>query len=192
MSAEASRDGNTPMVLDIGCGDDKVDGSVGIDVKETDAADIVLDVNSESLPYDDGTIEQIHARMSLEHMDAPSVIAECHRVLEPGGTLHIKLPHPFTSGFWQDWTHVIQPGFTRKGIEYLDAEHPMNYEHDIGSWDVEEVQINFWFNFESVPGRAFSAATSKLLSLASDRTREEMLKLPFAGGWTTATLRKRK
>lgn len=190
MSIKSGRGGDSPNVLDIGCGDDKVDGAIGIDVKETESTDVVLDVEVDGLPYDDNSVEEIHARMALEHMDASLVIGDCHRVLKPGGELHIKLPHPFTSGFWQDWTHVIQAGFTRKGIEYLDSDHHMHYEHDIGSWNVEDVHIEFWLNLDSLPGRVLSAATSAVLNLTSNRTREEMLKLPFAGGWTTATLRK--
>lgn len=177
-------------VIDIGCGEDKVDGAVGIDIVETSATDLIRDVEKEGLPYPDNSVEKIHANMAIEHMDAPTVIKECYRVLEPSGVLHIKLPHPFTTGFWQDWTHVIQPGFTREGIHYLDSEHHMHYEHDLGDWIVEEVNVAFWLNLESLPGRVISAAASKLASFGSDKTREELLKLPFTGGWLEAELSK--
>lgn len=190
MTTKSTGKGESPEILDIGCGEDKVEGAVGIDIKETNDTDVVIDVEEEGLPYNDNSVSVIHARMSLEHMDAPTVIAECHRVLKSGGELHIKLPHPYTSGFWQDWTHNIQPGFTRKGIQYLDSKHHMHYEHDMGSWSVEDLHVEFWLNLESIPGRAFSVAMSILADLMSNRTREELLKLPFAGGWITADLKK--
>lgn len=192
MSEQNSHHDDPPEILDIGCGNDKVDGATGIDIMDTPSADLVRDVEAEGLPYPNDSISEIYAQMALEHMDAEAVIAECNRVLEPGGSLHIKLPHPFTTGFWQDWTHEIQAGFTREGITYLDSDHDMHYEHEIGSWDVESIHVKFWLNFNSLPGRVISASISVLASLASDKTREELLKLPFAGGWITADLTKQK
>lgn len=190
MSGQSKRHDDVPTTLDIGCGHDKVDGATGIDVKDTPATDLVRDIESDGLPYPEGSVGEIYAQMALEHMDAPAIIAECYRVLEPGGTLHIKLPHPFTTGFWQDWTHVIQPGFTTEGIKYLNSEHNMNYEHDLGSWNVRDIHIEFWLNLDSLPGRVLSAGVSFLAGFASDKTREELLKLPFTGGWITAHLTK--
>lgn len=181
----------SPLVLDIGCGDEsQIEGAVGIDIVETSATDIIADVEAEGIPYAEGSVDEIYARMSFEHMDAQKLIVESRRVLKAGGKLHITVPHPFTTGFWQDWTHKIQPGFTVDGIKYLDPDHDMHYEHNLGAWDINRVEVVFWLNFSSILGRALSSVVSGIASFFDTRTREELLKLPFAGGWLEATLEK--
>lgn len=180
-----------PLVLDIGCGDEKQPPeAVGIDVVETSATDLVIDVDHEGLPYGEQEADEVHARMSAEHMHAPGVLAECHRVLKPDGTLHLTVPHPWTSGFWQDWTHRIQPGFTVDGIDYLDSDHRLHYEHDIPPWDVDDVEVRWWVQAQSLPARAFGAGCQAVVNRLSTRAREELLKLPFTGGYLSAELQK--
>lgn len=178
------------LILDLGCGNEKqVPEAIGIDKQETaSAADLIIDIEKEGIPYGANKVDAIYARMFAEHVDAAELLAECHRVLKPGGELYLTVPHPFTSGFWQDWTHTIQPGLTVDGISYLAEAHNMNYEHELRSWDIEDIDVKFWLNLTSLPGRAISAASSKIVSVFGPQKREELLKLPFAGGWLEVIL----
>lgn len=178
------------LILDLGCGDEKqVPEAIGIDSQEAaSAADLIIDIEKDGIPYGANEVDAIYARMFAEHVDAAELLAECYEVLKPGGELYLTVPHPFTSGFWQDWTHTVQPGLTVDGISYLEEAHNMHYEHDMPSWDIEEIDVNFWLNLSSLPGRALSAAVSGIASFCSPHTCEELLKLPFAGGWLKATL----
>lgn len=182
--------GGEVVILDLGCGDQKQDpNAIGIDVKEeAQAADQVVDIESDGIPYEPDSVDEIHTRMFAEHVDAFDLLVDCHRVLKPGGKVHITVPHPFTSGFWQDWTHTIQPGLTVDGFSYLERDHDMHYEHDMPPWTVEDLDVKFWLNLTSIPGRGVSATVSKVARMFTARTREELLKLPFAGGWIEATL----
>jgi SAM-dependent methyltransferase len=47
------------------------------------------------LPFADGTVDAVYSSHFLEHIymsDAQSILAECHRVLRPGGILRLALP----------------------------------------------------------------------------------------------------
>ncbi|MFA0156317.1 hypothetical protein [Vibrio sp. 10N.261.46.A3] len=46
-------------ILDVGCGQKKLPGSIGIDFSPMSDADIVLNLNEEMLPFDDNEIDYI-------------------------------------------------------------------------------------------------------------------------------------
>jgi SAM-dependent methyltransferase len=79
--------------LDIGCGSKPKKGYVGIDINPFVSPDILWNAE-ERLPYEDCTIEAIWLDNSLEHFHNPkSILDECHRILEPAGTIEIKIPN---------------------------------------------------------------------------------------------------
>jgi SAM-dependent methyltransferase len=90
--------GRKPMVLDLGCGAAKqYADNLGFDLRYTDGVDAVADL-SRSLPIADDSIDVIFTVHILEHLiDFLTLVDECHRVLRPGGTLHVMSP-------W--WGHV--------------------------------------------------------------------------------------
>jgi len=85
--------------LNLGCGEHKKEGYVNIDWQALTKPDVVHDLNAFPYPFDDNTFDLVEAFHVLEHLDKPFVIMkELHRILKPGGTLHIKVPH-FSRGF---------------------------------------------------------------------------------------------
>jgi len=80
-------------ILDIGCGDKKTPGSIGLD-KNYKEADIKIDVDEERLPYKNNTIQEIYFNDCLEHLGNPKfVLKECYRVLKKNGTITITMPN---------------------------------------------------------------------------------------------------
>lgn len=78
--------------VDVACGTDPR-GDVNLDVRPTPDVDVRADVRA--LPLADGAAEEIVAVDVLEHVrwdDVPVVLEECHRTLEPGGTLWVRTP----------------------------------------------------------------------------------------------------
>lgn len=78
-----------PMVrLNVGSGDVKIDGYVSLDLKNGDDA--------RSLPYADGSVDEVYASHLLEHFDytteVADVLREWARVLVPGGLMRISVP----------------------------------------------------------------------------------------------------
>lgn len=81
------------MKLNLAAGDDRREGYVSVDLRP-DVADVVADVRS--LPYDDGSVDEILALDCLEHFPADqtqAILAEWRRVLVPGGLLTLKVPN---------------------------------------------------------------------------------------------------
>lgn len=94
------------VVLDLGCGKNKLPGSIGVDVAPVEGVDVVADLNT-GLPFKDGTVDAIHCSHILEHVDDfLGLMEEIWRVLRPGGRAYIRFPHassPFHT--WKDPTH---------------------------------------------------------------------------------------
>lgn len=58
-------------------------------------------------PWPDSSVEEIIADDIIEHLpDKIHTMNELHRVLVPGGTVHIFVPTTDGRGAWQDPTHV--------------------------------------------------------------------------------------
>lgn len=101
-----------PMKLNLGCGDDKREGFVNIDLRE-DVADVVGNV--QSLPYADGTVTEILASDILEHLPPTRTmptLQEWHRVLQQGGTLIVRVPNLLQLARWIVENYQVQAAIT--------------------------------------------------------------------------------
>ncbi len=107
--------------LDIGCGNRKRVGFLGLDSVCVDGVDVVCDIENNLLPFRDNTFDVISALHVLEHIsDLNAVLDELSRVLKPGGRLQITTPYAGDLRAFQDPTHVRY--FTIKTFEYFVAE----------------------------------------------------------------------
>lgn len=90
--------GRKPVVMDLGCGATKqYPDNLGMDLQPAPGVDAVADLSG-SLPLTDDSVDVLFAVHILEHLiDFLPLIDECHRVLRPGGVLHVMSP-------W--WGHV--------------------------------------------------------------------------------------
>ena len=69
---------------------------VNVDMSPYPGVNVIANV--EALPFADNSVAAIECDAILEHVQAPAqAVAECHRVLRPGGFLHVVVPfcHPF-------------------------------------------------------------------------------------------------
>ena len=118
-------------LLDIGCGRGeylKTFAARGFDVIGVDGAASarrmteglpveVLDIDREPLPFADGSVAYIFSKSVIEHLQHPNwMLAECARVLQPGGTAVIMTPswRHQSRVFFEDYTHVSP--FTVNGL----------------------------------------------------------------------------
>lgn len=91
--------GEITKKLNLGCGEDHKEGYVNLDWSPLAKPDVVHDLNAIPYPFPDSSFDLIEAFHVLEHLDKPfKVMGEMHRMLKPGGTLHVKVPH-FSRGF---------------------------------------------------------------------------------------------
>ncbi len=128
-------------VLDIGCGDGVLGSMLigerscvvtGVDVSRFAIEQAGkrgvraqrVDIDTEPLPFDDGSFDAAIASCVLEHVGRPEhVIREAWRVLRQNGTFYVSLPNPMTwkiraafvaGRFHPDFLHSL-PG---EGIHY--------------------------------------------------------------------------
>jgi len=87
--------GARSLSLNLGAGFHRKDGWTPLDLMVDPPDGIRWDVRW-GLPLDDGSVRRIHCEHFIEHLRLPDevmpVLAECHRVLEPGGELRIIVP----------------------------------------------------------------------------------------------------
>lgn len=80
--------------LNLGCGNDRRDGYVNVDLRD-DVADMVCDVRKLEM-WGDATVDEIVAEDLLEHFaetETNAILEEWARALRPGGTLTVKVPN---------------------------------------------------------------------------------------------------
>jgi SAM-dependent methyltransferase len=83
----------TGLELDIGCGNSKRLGFIGIDSRKTDRVDVIADASM--LPFKDGSFDHVFSSMVIEHFShrvVGVVLREWARVLRSGGIMEIRCP----------------------------------------------------------------------------------------------------
>lgn len=94
-----------PQRLNLGCGTDIRPGWVNLDVAPLPGVDVVHDLKVLPLPFEDGRFDHVACLDVLEHLDYVPVLKEIHRILKPGGTVRIDVPHFTSSNVYVDPTH---------------------------------------------------------------------------------------
>lgn len=120
------------MRLNLGCGSRPMKDAVNVDRADIPGVDLVWDLDHEwtSWPWNNDSVEAIHARDLFEHLDHPvKFMTECHRVLIPGCTLWIRTPNIQLSPVdaFTDPTHRRFP--TWQTFDYWIEGTPY-YEHN--------------------------------------------------------------
>lgn len=96
-----------PIVLELGCGDRRREGRIGVDKVDLPAVDIVADVEEGLAFLPDDSVDEIHSKSFFEHIrNFEQLMREMIRVLKPGGRAHIFVPHFSNPYFYSDPTHV--------------------------------------------------------------------------------------
>ena len=80
--------------MNLGCGMMKKEGFINVDFRKGVTPDVVWDLNVFPYPFEDRSFDLIEASHVIEHLDRPFVVMkELHRILKPGGRLHMMVPH---------------------------------------------------------------------------------------------------
>lgn len=102
--ALASIQGRT---LEIGCGPTKIDESfVGVDLLDFPGVDVVGEIREVLSEIGEGMLAGAYSSHCFEHVDdVPGLLGELGRVIRPGGTLEVVVPHFSNPYFYSDPTH---------------------------------------------------------------------------------------
>lgn len=112
--------------INLGCGDVKIPGFLGVDKIKTPAADVAHDLNALPYPFADSSIEEIIADNVLEHLDnLIAVMEELYRICQNGAIIKISLPYYKSSGAFTDPTH--KRFFTENSFQYFEEAHEYHF-----------------------------------------------------------------
>jgi len=110
--------------LDIGCGETKQSGFLGLDFRVTFIVDILADAHM--LPFRDEIFDHVFSSHTIEHFshtEVQSVIVEWVRVLKKGGTMEIRCPdlraRSLIFFFKPSWSNIVNI--------YGEQDHLGNY-----------------------------------------------------------------
>lgn len=119
---------NELIKIDVGCGNNKAPGFIGVDYRRVPGVDIVQDLELFPWPIPDNCGTLIMCAHVVEHIN-PSKLGfinfmdECWRILKVGGQMMISTPYAGSRGYFSDPTHVNPCTIETWG--YFDPLHPL-------------------------------------------------------------------
>lgn len=125
------------MKLELGCGTAPTPGYVHHDKrKHSSHIDVVHDLNLLPWPWPDGSCEEILGLDVFEHLHLmpEQWLRECHRMLQAGGALKLRVPI-----FGTPW-HLIDPTHTR-------GFHPLNFDYFVVGRELHGKYGHYYFDF---------------------------------------------
>lgn len=160
--------------IDIGSGDHDRDDYVSIDIDPNSNADHILDLERDTLPFADSSVDTVMAHHVLEHLGHGffHCMQELYRVCAHGAVLDIVVPHPRHDAFIIDPTHrrAIMPMtmqlFSQK-FNRLCREKKWPSSRLGEFYGVDFEILDFQYKFEET-------AKQMLSTLADDQVEEYM------------------
>lgn len=129
--------------LDLGCGERKRPGSIGVDIAPAGDADVACDLDRFPYPFRDSSIDAVYADNVLEHLhDVIAVMNEIHRISRPGALVRIIVPYFRARWAFIDPTH--RHFFTVESFSYFDGNHPHSslYRYSTSRFRLERLAFN--------------------------------------------------
>ena len=136
------------MRVNLGCGRAILPGWVNVDACPDLGPGVeVWDLDEHPWPFEDGSAAEIRGFDIFEHVeDAVGFMAECHRILAPGGVLRLQTTHHTCIDAYTDPTHKRFP--TEQTFDY--------WIRGTIFYDMQNVMMG-GFHFEPLPGRPAAA-----------------------------------
>lgn len=146
-------------ILDIGCGENKTPGSIGLDMYHLNGVDVIWDLEKTPLPFKDKCFDIIVANHVLEHIENfIALMEDIHRILKTNGLLKIRVPF-FTSAYaFTNPTH--KRFFTYTSFEYFEKGYPEG-QYTKYKYKIVKRSLNLSFNPKF---RSFSKIINPLIN----------------------------
>ena len=135
------------MILDIGCGKKKQEPSaIGLDCQPGSSADVLCDLRHFPWPVKDNCAGRIYLSHFLEHHpDILRVMAEVHRIAQPGAEILIVTPHYSSPDSYTDPTHVFHLAIHT--FDYFERDSFEDFTYHAGGFRILERRLTFGGNF---------------------------------------------
>jgi len=125
--------------VDIGCGENKQKGFIGLDKRALPGIEIVHDLEVFPYPLPDECCLVIVGSHIIEHLKPWLTIDffnELWRIMMPEGELVLATPYAGSRGFWQDPTHCN--GFNEVTFQYFDPDYPLYGIYKPKPWQIHK------------------------------------------------------
>jgi len=112
-------------IIDIGCGRNKLKGSIGIDFSSFSDADIVLNLNKDPLPFEDSSVDFVYSSHCLEHLSLDGflhIISEIYRICKDSAQIFIKVPYFNGSVNWANPFHNNTVCFNEHTFRFFSSD----------------------------------------------------------------------
>ncbi len=84
--------------VDLGCGNAKRPGFIGLDQFPGEQVDHVLDLTKDRYPFEDDSVDEVFSAHFLEHIDEPNhVFSEIGRMCKDGARIQFWTPYAWTN-----------------------------------------------------------------------------------------------
>ena len=116
--------------LVLGCGNKPMAGAVNHDrIKHRPEIDVAHDLDIFPWPWEDNSFDLIVACSVLEHLRCTLIesMAECWRILKPGGQLHVKIPYWNHANSYADPTHYWR--FDISTLKFFDPDTKLGRQY---------------------------------------------------------------
>lgn len=168
----------TKRTLNLGCGMKKMPEAVNVDRNADAHPDVLHDLSRRPWPFEDSSFERVYALDVLEHLeDTVASMEELHRVTQPGGVVHLQVPHFSNFGAYCDPTHRRFFGY--QTFKYFTGENDYGF-YTRRRFVRRDVRLHFY------PGRI-----NRLVQRYANRrpdAYEARWCWVFPAGWITAEL----
>jgi SAM-dependent methyltransferase len=137
-----------PVILDLGCGNHKLPGAIGVDVVPLPGVDLVHDLGRVPYPFPDSWADEVRLSHVLEHMPDPlPILEETWRISRPGAIITIRTPHYSGVFAWKDPTH--RRAFSRESFSYF-GENTFSY-YTRARFRVVDVRLKYFMEEQYWP-----------------------------------------
>lgn len=130
-------------ILDLGCGNRKRPGAVGVDSNPAVKPDVLHSLEKLPYPFETSSADEIYMDNSLEHLeDVIAVMEELYRIGKPGALVKIIVPYFRAHWAYNDPTH--KRFFSVEAFAHFDPSHVYNklYPYSKAHFAVERVVFN--------------------------------------------------
>lgn len=174
------------MKLDIGCGNHKRDGFIGVDIAPGEQVDYVVDIERERLPFDDNAVDRVFSNHTFEHITAPqNILREIVRVCKHGALVEIWTPYlksndAFLLGHFSFYNESIWKHICFEYDDFYFGDTPGRFELKKFHYilfpgilkDLQKLKIPFSFALDHM----FNIALEFGAFITVDKTREKAKK----------------
>ena len=134
---------NSVSILELGCGNKKRPGAIGVDFNDRTAADIIHNLDNFPYPFEDGSFDEIYIDNTLAHLcDVMRVMEEVHRICRQGGL--VKVITPYFRSHYAFIDPTFKHFFTAQSFAFFDPNHIIcaRYDYTLARFKTENIVFN--------------------------------------------------